>query len=100
MKCFFNVVDVHALTIESGDGSSLGDLIQKLSRFWSKKNLNFEAKIKILGVFEDGDFKFLDPKSKFERNWTKDFQIFKINPGPNIPNRNRISGFGVLQIEF
>ena len=26
-----------------------------------------------LGVFDVGDFKFLDPKSKFERNWRKRF---------------------------
>ena len=40
------------------------------SEFWSEKE--------DLGVFDIAEFKFLGPKSKFERNWRKRFSIFQI----------------------
>ena len=41
---FFTIVKVVVVII-----STTKNLINTKSRFWSKKNLNFEAKIKILG---------------------------------------------------
>ena len=49
------------------------------SRFWSKKNLNFDLKNYVdLGVFDFAEFKFWDLGSKFERNLREsDFEIFQ-----------------------
>ena len=49
-----------------------------------------------LGVFDIADFKFLGPKSKFERNGRNWFSSFQNQfPGPKIPNRNGMLGFEV-----
>ena len=54
-----------------------------------------------LGVFDVGDFKFLGPESKFERNWTNRFSNFQNQfSGQKIQNRIRISGFEMPIFEF
>ena len=61
-----------------------------------KLEFKFGREKQDFGVFEDGDFKFLGPKSKFERNWRKRFSKFQNQfPKPKTQNRNRISGFEV-----
>ena len=52
------------------DGFSYDDIADFLAQHYVVRNAG-----DILGVFEVGDFKFLGPISKFERNWKKRFSF-------------------------
>ena len=72
------------------------------SRFWSKKyvyrKFKFWSEKKDLEVFDIADFKFLGPKSKFERNWRKRFWNFRKQfPGQKFQIENEIQ---VLRSRF